>query len=340
MKNVLAIGLALICAATLTAQDITMILSERPVDLCQPHQILQNVFSPVRALNLFGAQAWALHHRHQVFESADNDLALGYPQNEPNYGYMLAAKALVLTGDTVENWDLNKTRHAKFAWLFEQNRSTGGQFGLIVAGEAYSEGVVFDDNTGSSYPQGTQGHSFLAGRGCNATMSDVIGDCGAGPNKPCIEGKQTQQSRGHLTVALYWTPPSAQAILYSSDSEDTQAYGFDWTSRADALQDMIRGYVVYYRDAAIPYTEGDATGWTVISDGDYFSVDRGDGLHYSTDTRATVNVPGKHSRQYVFAIAPVFDGQASQWMPGDGGYDPLRAVTLAKVVSGSSVATP
>lgn len=340
MKTFLSSVFLLIAAAVFSAGDATIILSERSVDKCRPAQTIQGALNPASSETLFAAQAFALHARNQNFESADNDIALGKPRMTPNYLYQAAPSALVMLTDSVQNWDLNTVPQRKFVYLFEQNTAGGGQFALLVMGESYSEGLVFDNNTGYSYPQGLQGHSYNNGRGCNASFSDLIGNCGDGSNRPCVTNVVLNTPPGYATITLTWAAPSDQAILYSRDAEDKQSYGFNWVSRQQALKDMIRAWEIYYHDTAAAYVAGDVSGWTLTSDLDGTSVDRGDGQRYSTDSSAQVTLPLSTDGSVVLAVSPVFDGPRSTVLPGDGGMDPARAVLLANVISGASSPIP
>lgn len=306
----------------------TTILSERTNDSCSPSQSIQSVVNPSGPGSLFAAQAWGLHQSMSCYESADDDVAMGRPAPTPNYLFIANASALVWRTDVTSNWERGGATTGKFTWLVEQNSANGGQFAMMVGAEAENGSSTVEIDR-------IQALSNHGGRGCSASMTDLIGDCGVGPNRPCIVTVDIDEAQGTMTIGLAWESPAEEALLYSRDSEDGQGTGFDWSHRSQALDDMIRAWEIFYTEAGGDAVVGDASAYIQVSDEDSTRVDRGDGLYFSTDRTAQVVLP-LNTSGYELAVSPVFDGPPSVAMPGDGGFQAEAAVTLARVLSGAS----
>ncbi|MEJ5165857.1 MAG: hypothetical protein WHV67_02375 [Thermoanaerobaculia bacterium] len=288
--------------------------------------------------NMHNRQAWALHYRDQVADIdgvADNKPAFTYTSSS-NYGCQNPDnRCYAIAADNCSAYNtINSADHCKFVLLLEQIRNGIGEFAIFVAGQNVS------DQTATDSIQSKMVARVGAPAGCSAFFSPVIGDCGSGAGIPCITS--ATPSGSNIVVTFNWAWPSDQAIMYTRDDEDTlgpsyncpiSSYGWNPTSRLNALQTIITGWEIFYAGSASSTPiDGIRTNWTATDDTDATRVQVGS-RWYSTDTQATVVIP-QSAGSYVFvAVSPVFDGNPGPGMRATLG---TKSVTLEGVISRSS----
>jgi len=330
MKNILLTLLILGLAAGLFPQCQNSILGETEINACAVKPLIYGVRNLWTTAGGSYKHVWALHNADGAraidkAPSATNPVATF----TTNAGWGCGSanlRCIQMQGDDCGNFDTAAVDHCKFVYLFEQNKlDAQPQFAVLVFGE----------NAGNTLQMETvQTNINTAGRGCNATMTPVIGTISAtNPNQPAIDSYLLDTPVGSTTITLSWALPNGEGIMFTKDTEDTltcgQAYGFNPADRAAAMAELITGWEIFYAYTNATPAAGLRAGWTAVNDTDATRVQVG-GVWYSTNEAATVVVPNSGTNGILLSVSPIFDGAAGS--PGRAILG-TKSVRLAGVTS-------